>query len=159
MAMLGHEIDGFLHRLVDLDRHQVRARHHDLANPHVAHLEDAVDHLALFFFEDTLFFADGDEHLEFFLGHERAAHLGLGAHHAKNQPGHRGEDEDERSHRERRPGDQPRHAERDFFGALQGQGLGCDLAGDQHDQRQHQADQPLGHTLAIEMQGEQSGGR
>src|SRR5437762_2350681 len=158
MAMLGHEIDGFLDRLVDFDRHQVGARDHDLANPHVAHFEDAMDHLALFFFEDTLFFADGDQHLEFFFGDERASYLRLGTHHAKNEPGHRGENEHERSHHERRQGDQPRHTQRDFFGALKGQGLGCDLARNQYDQRQHQADQPLGHSLAIEMQGEQGGG-
>ena len=43
-------------------------------------------------------------------------------------------DEHDRSHHVGRPGDQPSHAERDALGALQGQRLGRDLAGDEHDQ-------------------------
>ena len=155
VPVLGDQLHGFFDRLVHFDRDQVGAGHHDLPHKHVAHLEDAMDHLAFFFFEDALFLAHGDEHFQFFFGDERAADLSLGAHHSQNQSRDHGKQIDHWSHDERGRGDQPRHAERDLFGALQRQRLRRDLAGDEHDQRQHEADQPLGHPLLIEMQRQQ----
>ena len=157
--MLDDQLDGLLGGLVGLDRDQVRARDHHLANPHVPHFEDAVDHLAFFFLEDAFLLAHRDQQFELFLGYERAANLRLSAKHQENQPSDPGQDKDDRAHHERRGSHQSRHPEGHPLRTLQGQRLGRDFAKHENDQRQYQADQPLGHPLLIEMQGQQGRGR
>src|ERR1700730_7097216 len=90
--------------------------------------------IALLFLEAPFLLADRDEHFQFFFGHERAAHLRPTAQDPEDQAGHRREDEYDGSHHEGRPRDQPGHAQRHPLGALQGQRLGCYLAGYEHDQ-------------------------
>ena len=151
MPVLGDELNGLSHGLVHLDRHQVGPRDHNFPDRHVPHLEDSVDHLAFFFFEDALFLADGHEHLQFFFGHERALHLGT-ARQTQQQLGYAGQDPDDRPHDEGRPGHDPGKAQRHSLGALQCDRLGRDLAKDQDNQREQQADQPLGQLFLIKMQ-------
>ena len=152
VAVLGHEVDGLLDGLVSLDGNQVGARNHDFTNTHIPHLEDAVDHLPFFFLEHTLFFANRDQHFEFFFGNEGAAHLGLAAQDTQDKPRDGGQDIDNWPHHEGCGGHQPRQAKRNPLGALQRQGLGCDLAHDKDEQRKDQADQPLGNLLVIKVQ-------
>ncbi len=44
MAGLDHQLDQFVGRLVALDEHHLRARHHDVAHLHVGNRQHALEH-------------------------------------------------------------------------------------------------------------------
>ena len=56
-----------------LDRHDVGARHHDLADRLVADLDDAVDHLVLLLFDHALLLRYVEQREELLLGEVRGA--------------------------------------------------------------------------------------
>ena len=110
VAVLGHQVDGILDGLLDLDRDQVGARDHEFAHAHIPHLEDAVDHLPLFFLDHAFFLADCDQQLELFFGYERATYLRLAAEQPEDQTGDSRQNVDNGPHHDSGTGDQRRQA-------------------------------------------------
>ena len=131
----------------------VRPGHHDLAQDGVAELEDRVDHLPLFLFDDVVPLGLVDHRLDLVLGHDRAVFQALArSDHVADgdqqpgqlpQAGQAGQEVHERGHEQRRP-----------VGVLDGVGLGRDLGADEgdhgrdrgrHDHPEPASDDPARH--------------
>ncbi len=154
------QLEHLLERGLEGHGDHVGPGHHDLAQDGVAELEDRVDHLPLFLFDDVVPLGLVDHGLDLVLGHERAALQALaGGDHVADgdqQPGElpeageAGEEVHERGHEQRRP-----------VGVLDGVGLGRHLGADEgdhghdggrDDHPEPAADEPVHHR------GEQGGG-
>ena len=68
MTAFHEHLDRFVQRLIDFDRRDVRARHHDLARQRLAELQDRVDHLFLVVFNRAALLPDIDQRHDLFFG-------------------------------------------------------------------------------------------